>query len=225
MREVGPIVWDAVPVPIGKCLAWATSDPRWVRKTFVGGVVLLLSLLVVPLPFLVGYYARVTRAALSLESLPNWNRWPDLYVEGLSVLAISVVHVVPVVVALWLLLRRAAGEPTGPATVLPFIVFVPFLLLWGLYVQVARLRAVALRRFRVAFQVSENVDFVRRNWGNIGRLVVVLAIAGVANQMGPFLCCVGMFPVSFWATSTFLYAFGRVGRCDHSLLKEWQSAG
>ena len=63
----------------------------WVRKAVIGSVLTLGSLLVIPAPLLTGYLLRVFRS----DSMPEFNNYLDMYVEGLKAFLVIALYLVP----------------------------------------------------------------------------------------------------------------------------------
>ncbi len=65
------------------------------------------------------------------------------------------------------------------------------------YVPAALARFALTGRFAAGFEVMENVAFIRRNALNYVLSLVLYLIGSFLARFGVFLCCVGMFPISF----------------------------
>ena len=96
---------NAEPAPSGtldfvRCLRLVTEDPDWIKKVLIGGGFVLLSGMLVGLPFVLGYYGRVVRNAAAGQSrpLPDWDDLGGLFGEGLQLLAVYLGHVLGVFV-------------------------------------------------------------------------------------------------------------------------------
>lgn len=68
------------------------SDPQWLRKTIIGGL-LLLSVLGIPWVF--GYFYRYAWQirARGVLTLPEWNAWEKLLVSGCRTLIVAALYV------------------------------------------------------------------------------------------------------------------------------------
>lgn len=98
----------------------------WVATTIIGGVLSLLSVLIVPAFILQGYFVRAMRAAADGdETAPSFTDWGGLVVDGLKlfvvVLGWSLVVVVPIIILTVVLgvgsalLTQGAPDPSSAA--------------------------------------------------------------------------------------------------------------
>lgn len=70
-----------------------------VKTIVIGSVLTLLSFLIVPIFFLLGYYQRILRASMNDEELPVFDEWGDLFVEGLKAFVVVFLYLlVPLIV-------------------------------------------------------------------------------------------------------------------------------
>jgi hypothetical protein len=66
----------------------------------------------------------------------------------------------------------------------------------------------------VAFEVRENVAFIKRNTKDYVLMLVTMIVAHMIAQFGVLLCCVGVFPASFWAMCVIALPLGQLARRD-----------
>jgi hypothetical protein len=218
----------------GGCFRRVTDDPAWVRKTLVGGAFVLLAGFLVGLPFVLGYYGRVLRntAAGQAQPLPEWDDLGGLFSDGLGLLAVYLGHVLGVVVvlaalgcvaALPALLvgglhgRGGSGAVAALSGLGLLAVYALALLLslaLGVYLPAALARAAIHGRVASGFDWRGNVAFVRANLGNYLLALLVYLLAGFVAQFGTLLCCVGVFPATFWSHATGAIAIGETARLN-----------
>lgn len=86
---------------IKESLVYPFNRDDWYRTIVVGGALAFLSFLILPIFLVAGYIYRVVQSRLAGEpSPPTFDRWTDLFVDGLKVWAIGVVYLfVPAVIA------------------------------------------------------------------------------------------------------------------------------
>lgn len=228
IKGLGPIK-ESKDISIGDCLAWVTKDPQWIKALVIGGLWNLALVLVLPVIVLLGHGAQVLKASFRDERapIPGWTPLGPLVGDGLRVFGIMAVHYLIAGLALWGTLQviTVPEPPTGDAAAILYIgavfslVGVTVLAMWlfGLYLLTAISRAVVLDRWTAAYEVGENLDFLRRNASNFGRLVAIMIIVSTLFQFSPLLCCVGLFPAAFWMQCTMNHALGRLLASDSSL--------
>jgi hypothetical protein len=228
-------------IDLGRAFRFVVEDPDWIKKILIGGVFTLLSGVLVGAVFVVGYGVRLTRrvAAGDPRPLPEWEDLGGMFGEGLRGLAIYLVYVLPVAIVPMAFavvvamagagLSGASGAPGGRDASETFgalaavglmgvyAVTAILMLVLALYVPAALARFAMLDRVSAGFEVRENLDFIRRNLGNYAMALLLYLLASFAAQLGVLLCCVGIFPASFWAVCILFWALGEVVRRDPTL--------
>lgn len=211
-----------------------TEDPDWIKKILIGGAATFLSLLVVGAPLVAGYWVRLVQRSARGETrpLPEWDDLGALFMDGLRAIGIHLAHVLVVALplalaALTLILlggdaafvaggSSEAGDAMGAMAGLGFfglyIVFCVAMLLLMLYVPAALTRFAVSRRFFAGFEVLENVAFIRRNLVNYALSLILYFVVSFVAQFGIVLCCVGLFPATFWAGCIVAWALGETAR-------------
>ncbi len=76
---------------IREALKFPFEKDDWVRKAVIGSILTLGSLLVIPAPLLAGYLLRVFRS----DSMPGFNNYLDMYIEGLKAFLVIGLYIVP----------------------------------------------------------------------------------------------------------------------------------
>lgn len=73
---------------IGKAFSYVFDDPQWLTKVLVGGLVLLSSIFIIPIPLLVGYLVELRSRVINRSSplLPEWSDLGSKYSKGLVLL-------------------------------------------------------------------------------------------------------------------------------------------
>jgi hypothetical protein len=100
-----------------EALEYPRRSEKVLETVLIGGVLTLLSFLLVPLVFLAGYLIRVLdRTAHGDEEPPVFDDWRELGVDGLKALAVGIVYgLVPAVVVGVLVLISGLGFMGGDA--------------------------------------------------------------------------------------------------------------
>ena len=188
----------------------------------IGGVLGLLTVLIVPAFLLGGYFVRVLRAAeAGEETPPTFGDWGDLLVDGLKAFAIGVVYfVVPAVVLAvtvgGTIAAAVAGDvpPGAIAGALFGFAVGGFLWLVAFYVFPAALASFASEgRMGAAFDATTLREVLLDGRYATGWLiafvffVVASVIVGVLNAVPPLGFVVGAF-VNFYVGVAAAYIYG-----------------
>jgi hypothetical protein len=223
-------------VDFGRTFTLPTQDPDWVKKILIGGLFTLLCAVLVGVPFVLGYFSRTLRNVVSgiANPMPDWDDLGGLFNEGLRLTAVYLVYVLSVVVVfcalgclLWLPFAAAGGHmERGGAEALGVLGGVGMVALYGLVMLVSLVLAVylpaALARSAIRGTVADGfawqavVAFIRANLGNYLLSLVIYLVAGFVAQFGVLLCCVGVFPATFWAYMVLTMGLGETVRLNPS---------
>jgi hypothetical protein len=225
---------SASGLDFGRGFSFFFEDPDWIKKALLGGLFALLGAMVVGIFFLAGYWVRLVRrvAAGEARPLPEWEDLGGIFSDGLKVvgvyfvLAFSMLAVFGLVFGVLVLFAAGAGLVSqssealgslmglvaGLGMVACYGLFLLLAVLLALYLPAALLRVALLDRFGEAFAVRANLLFIKANLGNYLLTLGLYLIASVATQFGMLLCCVGIFPVSFWSYCVLGWGLGETAR-------------
>jgi hypothetical protein len=223
----------------GRCFTFVTEDPDWVKKVLIGGAFAFASMFIVGAFFVAGYFSRLMKrvAAGEPRPLPEWDDLGGIFGEGLRLVGLYLLYLVglllvalvlacPLGLVIWGLSgfnRSEAAEQLAVALgglgILLFYAFVAVLSL-VLYVvfPAAATRVIFKGEVGAGLDFRAIFGFVRSNLGNYLLSLVVFLLASFLAQFGIVLCCVGVFPVSFWAYLTFGHALGQTVRANPASL-------
>lgn len=191
------------------------TDPA--KTILIGGVLLLLSVLLVPAALVTGYVVRVVRSVSAGEGEPPaFEAWGELLVEGAKGMAVVLAYVVVPTVALGGVVAAGAllGTRIGAAVALLGVLVTLPLWLAAWYVGSAGFINFAVTgRLRAAFEfgtlrpILTSGAFATAWLLGVGVLVVGGVVAGVIGAV-PIVGLLGAF-VSFYATVAAAYCYAR----------------
>lgn len=219
------------PSDLKTALWYPWNDGESGTTLVAGGILTLLSPLVIPGFFVLGYLLRVVEAALDgTADPPEFEDWRALLVDGIKATVVLLAYlVVPIAVAAVLLAVIAGGAgfrfPGGLLTLTSAlavggIVLVVALLLAGLLVLVAYLAPAALvhlartRRLGAAFDVDDVRELARADpYGSAWLLAVAIFAANAVVLLVLDAASVGVILSGFlsfyaFAAMSYLYAQG-----------------
>jgi hypothetical protein len=215
-------------IDFGRPFTFVFEDPDWVRKILIGGLMYLLSFLLIGIFFIFGYNARLARnvAAGVARPLPEWDDWGNDLVEGLKLFGIVLIYFAPVMVIFVVGLGGTAmlgalADDTGAegaAAVAGGMFSIGMCLLYVLALAVmvilpaALTLAVMRRSFSAAFDFGSVFSYMGQNGTNYILAIVVYFVAGFLAQFGFILLCVGLLFTAFWSQLATTHAFGETYR-------------
>lgn len=112
---------------LGEALSYPRRGDGWLKRIGIGGLLYILSFLVIPVFILQGYFLRVLGSAAREEgSAPAFEDWGGLLVDGLKLVVVSIAYlIVPyaVLFAGGALLGSGGGNPSVVGLVLTLLGF------------------------------------------------------------------------------------------------------
>jgi hypothetical protein len=215
-------------IDFGRPFTFVFDDPDWVRKILLGGLMTLLSFLLIGIFIVFGYCARLARnvAAGVARPLPEWNDIGDYLLEGLKLVVIAIIYYIPVMIVFAIGMGGTAflgalADDTGADAVAAvaggmFSIGMCFLYIFALAVAAilpaALTLAVMRQDFGAAFDFRTVFSYIGQNGANYVLAIAVHLIAGFLAQFGFFLLCVGLLFTAFWSQLATTHAFGETYR-------------
>lgn len=207
-----------------KPFAFVFEDARWLNKVLIGGCFQLASVILIGIPFLIGYLARLVRNVINgvPNPLPEWDDMGRDFAEGLRFIGIGLIYMLPGVAILCMILVPlvAIGALSGNHSIDPdhaeglvgifWCLTLPLGLIYLIWIPAAFLMAAVEERFGAAFEFGRIWRFLRNNAGNYVLAILVAIVARFASGFGIILFCIGIFFTVFWAMVVSFYAFAQV---------------
>ncbi len=190
---------------IGRAFGYMFEDRDWLMKILIGGAFVLLSCILIGIPFLLGYFLVAIRNASDGKPvpLPAWDNLGDKFVQGIMFLVVIIIWMVPLFIVNFLLsFIFCIGWLISIAISLLFALALPYI-----YVRFARSGSIG-----DALDFSGIVAFVQKNFVNL-LLVVLIGIAlAIVASLGVLALLIGYLFTSFWAMLGNAYLYGEVWR-------------
>ncbi|MCL6648375.1 MAG: DUF4013 domain-containing protein [Chloroflexi bacterium] len=204
---------------VGKAFSYVFEDREWLSKLLFGALFQLLSLVLIGIPFVVGYSLEIVRNVHRGDPnpLPAWTNLGEKFVDGLKLVVAVLIYALP----LFLLIccstlfqqiaaqggqsgevRAVAGIAVAFSLLLSCVQFLYALLLQllmpAIYLQYARTSSIP-----GALRVGEVIAVIRRVPGP-----VVLTFL----SLGVIVCLIGVFVTSIYAAYVNAHLYGQVWR-------------
>ncbi len=184
-----------------KSFSYMFEDKEWAGKIFLGAVFNLLSLILIGIPFVLGYLLELAKNASQEKEvpLPQWDNLGDKFIRGLIYLVIIFIYCIPGAI---LYVVPCVGKCLGPLYSLALAFVLPWI----------TLQYALTGNFEDVFRFNEMFNFLQKNLNGL-IIVVLLSIAlGIIACFGILALLVGIFFTAFWADLAIYYLYGKVYR-------------
>jgi hypothetical protein len=169
-------------------LRYPTNGEKALERLLIGGVLVILSVFVLPIFVVYGYLVRsIAAVAAGEEEPPAWNDWAELFVDGLKAFVVGVAYaIVPFLLALLFFVPVSVGTAVGGdgnAGVLAGVSVLAFLVTVAIGMAVAYVVMAALTNFAVEGRFGAAFDL-----GAIGQFAtsgpyLVAIVLGIGIQI------------------------------------------
>jgi hypothetical protein len=183
---------------VGKAFSLLFADKRWLEKWLLGALLHIAAVLIIGIPFLLGYLLEVTRRAIKEETfeLPEWQEWGIYFGQGLIFFIILLVYLLPVMFF----------------SIISGCLTLPYLLLFYFIFPVLAFRFALTGDFASAFRFSEMLAFIQANLANLVVVWFVGLLATVVASFGVLAFFIGICFSAFWAEVALFYLSGSLYR-------------
>ncbi|MEE9224971.1 MAG: DUF4013 domain-containing protein [Bacteroidota bacterium] len=186
----------------GNSFSYVFRDEDWLKKIFVGGLFILLSILIIGFFFIVGYQLEIMRRVMRREAKPlaDWDDLGRKLGEGFMLAVAVLVYAVPIMIV-GSFLDGEAGLLVG-LMVLAFLIWIP-----AVQIQYAR-----TSDFTACFRAGEIFEFVRKNLGTyLPAVLLSTLVCGLVFGFGWIVLFVGWPWMIFWGYAVSSHILGQVG--------------
>ena len=98
----------------GDAISYPRTNDDWLPTIAIGGILLILQFLLIPIILVQGYYVRVLRSVSSgRATAPSFTDWGDLFVDGLKLFVVGLAY--GLLIGIPVLLVSAIGGGAGAA--------------------------------------------------------------------------------------------------------------
>ncbi len=182
-----------------KAFSFMFEDKNWVVKILLGAIFNLLTMVLIGIPFVLGYLLELAKNSSEGKEipLPEWDKLGDKFTRGLIYLIIVIIYSIPGIILSFI---PCVKYCLGPLYFLALAFILPYI----------TVRYARSGSFEDVFRFAEIIDFTKRNINNL-IIVVLLGIAlGIIATFGALALLVGIFFTMFWANLAIYYLYGKV---------------
>jgi hypothetical protein len=207
---------------IGKSFTYVFDDEDWVTKILIGALFVLLSFVVIGIPFVLGYIVETVRNVMdgNPRPLPDWADLSPKFTKGLMFFLILLIYSLPIIFVSCLTWMGGIIAEESEA-VGAFLACMNCLsMLWGFLVAVvtpaATIRYALTGEFISGFQFGGIFNFIANNLANYIIAFLLSVLASTIGTLGVILCGVGVLFTGLWALLVEAHLFGQVYRASET---------
>lgn len=211
-----------------KSFGYVFKDPDWVVKLVIGTVFVLLTPLMIGVPFMTGYMIRIIRYRLEgKEGLPAWTNLGGMFVDGIKMVFVGFVYALPILImgVGLAIVVTIVGEVDSDAGAFMGLLFLPFQGLSMLYslalvfIHPHIYHVIATDApLRQAFQLKGYFKILKTEWSAVLVALLLIWLAGVIAWFGIFIFIIGLFIGLAYVNMVTGDVYGR-------LLQDWKTRG
>ncbi len=213
---------------LGKSFTFTFEDENWLTKVLVGGLFGFLSMILIGIPFVLGYFLETLKNVATGQSrpLPNWgDDMGGLFKKGIVGTVGILIWALPIILfscVFGIFLGALSGSSSSQSNSAIGLVELVSLCLYCLIGIYSLLLTVVLPAALIKFAVSDKLgdlfafrdifSFISKNLGNYIIAVLLSWVVSFVAGFGIILCFVGVLFTSFWSYLVMAHLFGQVYR-------------
>jgi hypothetical protein len=193
---------------IGDAFGYVFKDGRWLNKIALGALFMILAMMVVGLPFILGYMLWITRNVIRREPypLPEWTHLGEMYLDGLKLMLVYLVYYIPffIIIVVPLILFFVLGFiQWQPGFIAAFFSYYVFMILaslaYGLFLMPIYVRFAVTGDIAKTLAVGKVWRFFSKNFVNLLLLLALGWVAGIIGGLGVVALGVGVLFTMMYA--------------------------
>jgi hypothetical protein len=209
---------------IGRSFTYIFDDENWLTKILLGGLFALLSVILIGIPFVLGYVVETIKNVIDgvPSPLPEWDNLGEKFRKGLMLALLLLIYQIPNIllqcVSGGAMGALAEADPRTAESAIPIIQSCQgcFSLVWTLLVA-AITPAVFIKYtltddFMAGFRFGELFDLIKADLGNYVIAILLTWVAGVVAMVGLIGLCIGIFFTGFWSRLVQAHLYGQLYR-------------
>ncbi len=188
---------------LGRSFSYMFEDQEWVQKMLIGALFLLLCLVLIGIPFVIGYFLLVAKQSSEGKELPlpSWDALGDKFVAGLIFIAVMILYAIPLAILYFILIFIPC---IGWLAI--FVIGFSYSLIFPyIFVRFARTNQIG-----DAFDLSGMWNFLKANLGNLLIVWLMSIVFGILGYFGIIALVIGILFTFFWACLGRFYLYGQV---------------
>lgn len=208
----------------GQSLRFPFKDPDWIAKFTIGAFFTLLSIFLVGIPVLYGYYLELLRRVRrgDPQPLPEWKDVGVKFISGFKYLLTLCIYYLPLLIVflpvVFLLLlgsveRSHLGRELGQAAFAGtlFFVVLPYAIAVQLVTPIISVLFAENEKIGEGLDIGRVIRLFRAAWQDCLIVAVITIVLGLAASIGFLFFVVGILLTSFYVTLVEFHMYGQLG--------------
>ena len=206
---------------LGKAFSFPFKDPSWGSKFLLGAVFMLLSIVVVGIFILAGYFVQVTQRVMRREAnpMPEWTDIGVKLVLGFKFCVVYFVYIFPILLLYIPFVAimvhgtfsgesEAVGAVAGLYSILMVVLIFPYALALALLTPSITFRFAEHERISDGLDIGGIFRTFKQNWQN--HTIVALIAVGLQSfaGIGIILFLIGIFVTVFYSYLVSAHMYG-----------------
>lgn len=225
---------------LGKAFTYVFEDEKWVEKIFIGGLFLLISFLIIPIFFVIGYQVEIIERILEGKEkpLPQWTNLGEKLSKGFSLIVTVFIYQLPIFIIyiflfipmIFLFLLPSIGKNSETAAgiiaiIFMLIFFLVMIIVFAYSIFVFLITPAVTTRYALTKSIREGLN-IKEVWqftkSNIGNVLIVLLLAYAASLIGAIgviAFFIGFAFTSFYSLTVTGYLYGELAKAGGLSIK------
>ena len=213
---------------ISEAFSFPFKDPDWVSKALIGGIFTLLSIILIGIPVLYGYYIELVQRLRRHEQnpLPEWSELGVKFIVGVKFLITLFVYYLPLIIIMFPILiivaiasiqeSHMAGMFGGAAllTVI-FLVVIPYSLFMSVLTPIISVEYAEKESMGDGLQVGKILKLFKVHWQDCLIATLITIGVGILASVGIIFFIVGILFTSFYASLVRFHLYGQIAQTIH----------
>ncbi|MBI5022002.1 MAG: DUF4013 domain-containing protein [Ignavibacteriales bacterium] len=212
-------------VDISDSFRFSFKDPDWVMKYLIGCLFSLLSIFILPIPVLYGYYIELLQKVSNNDPipLPEWKDPGIKFLTGLKYITVMIIYYLPLLIILiptfaLFIIMSIWNAHTGNffesglfgmfiiLTVVPYSIFI-YLLQPSITILFSNKESM-----RDALNIGQVIKLFKIRWEDILVVSVLTMVFDLLAVVGILFFIIGIFFTTFFVQIIRFHMYGQIGR-------------
>jgi len=210
---------------IGEAFSFPFKDPNWIVKFLIGAIFIALSVVLIGIPAVTGYYIELVQRVRRKEQypLPDWKDVGVKFLVGIKYIVAIAIYYLPIMIVIFPIVVLFAlamiqnpywGESVESGGLVLILVLV--IVLYSLFIAV--LTPIIATQFAERESIGDAVRVTRisslfgRHWQDALLAALIGAGVHVLSCIGVIFFLVGMLVTSFYASLVTYHLYGQIAQ-------------